>query len=138
MSSSIRRALEVSTLTVCGGAVGAGLVWIARGQLRIDVALIGWMVTFAGWFISARLSARSQRKMFLDGLINSARIDLINAIRSEQDWIRGVTGLGWKFQGEEHFRRLQPQSLQSDLQAAAHNRGLFADSLGSHESQNAR
>ena len=72
------------------------------------------MVTLVGWFISARLSSRSQRNLFLDGLINSARIDLINAIRGEQDWIRGVTGLGWKFQGEDHFRRFQPPNLQND------------------------
>src|SRR5690242_11422964 len=78
---------------VCG-VLGALLAWWIQRQLEPSAAIVGWMVTLVGWFVSARLGERAQRRMFLHQMINDARNQLIAAMRIEQDWVGGVQQLG--------------------------------------------
>ena len=93
------RVAAVLGLAAIGGAVGASLIWVATGQLGLSGALIGFVVTAIGWFISARLSERAQTRLFQHNIINTARLDLTQQIREEQEWIGKLLQLGFLYRG---------------------------------------
>jgi len=93
----------------CSALTALG-IWFFRGQILISGAIAGWMITLAGWFVSARLSQRAQRRMFLHGLLNDARKIVIEAVRIEQAWVGDVQQLGWTFQGQDIAQSVQPSN----------------------------
>lgn len=90
-------AVAIAGAVLCGG-LGAGLTWFALGQLQVSgsvlVAFLALVGTMTGWFVSARLSERAQRRMFLHGILNTARTEIVEVIRAGQDWSGRVSRIG--------------------------------------------
>ena len=110
------RVAIVLGLAAIGGAVGASLMWVATGQLRLSGAFIGFVGTAIGWFISARLSERAQTRLFQHNIINTARLDLTREIREEQEWIGKLLGLGFLYRGALINRKNQTAPLEASLE----------------------
>ena len=102
------RIAAVLGLAAVGGAIGASLIWVATGQLGLSGALIGFVVTAIGWFISARLSEHAQKRLLLHNIINTSRIELANQIRREQEWCNRVGTMGFLYQAQLDDRRRYP------------------------------
>jgi hypothetical protein len=93
-------------------AVVSSVLQATGAAASVVIAFIGWMLTTAGWFASARLSSISQERMFLHNVINAARLELVAEIRREQDWIQNVNGLAGKYQGAVLVRKYAPGNQQ--------------------------
>ena len=68
--------------------MGAVLAALAMGRLTpVSAAFMGWMLTLAGWMVSAWLSERAQRRMFLHNIINeeSKREASVAALEAIED-----------------------------------------------------
>ena len=103
----LRPLLRVSAFFVVGIVIGIGIrlgLPAASSIGPMGVAFIGWMLTLGGWFLGARLSERSQKRLFLHKVLDDARHKVVTAIRREQDWAREVNGLGWQFDGQRQMR----------------------------------
>jgi hypothetical protein len=61
------------------GAVGAGTA----------IALVGWLVTAIGWYVALR----NQRKIFVFQARNTARGELVSALREEQGTLSAIVAL---------------------------------------------
>jgi len=89
-------AAGIGLSTICG-ALGAVVTWWFLGQASISLGgaaiFVGWLVTLIGWFANARLSERAQRRMFRHNLVNTARGEIVKAVRETQDWLSQVNGL---------------------------------------------
>lgn len=96
-------------------AVVSSVLQATGAAASVVIAFIGWMLTTAGWFASARLSAASQERMFLHNVINAARLDLVAQIRREQDWIHSVDRLAGKYQSAVLVRKTAPGNQQHPL-----------------------
>lgn len=113
----IWRVAAALCVAVLGGAIGAALVWLSTGRITwsaAGVAVFGWLVTFAGWFISARLSERAQRRMFLHNLINTARGEIIGEIRAGQDWVTDLNSIAFRSRLALEKHKMLP--ISDDLQ----------------------
>ena len=98
--------VRITAFFIGGVVIGFG---IRRGLAEslvgpTGVAFIGWMLTLGGWFIGARLSERSQQRLFLHKVLDDARHKVVAAIRREEDWAREVSYLGFDFQGQRQMR----------------------------------
>jgi len=106
-------------LSAIGGALGAVGMWWFLGQASSSLAgaaiFIGWAVTLIGWFTSARLSEGSQERMFRHNLINTARIEIVKAIRAAEQWLGALEGrtiaLRIDFEHRKSIQRAQVEEL---------------------------
>jgi hypothetical protein len=92
-------------------------------HLTAIVASVGWMLTGGGWFVSQR----AQRKLFVSQVRNSARGEIVAALRTEQGVMRELHGavlsldVAYKYGGlpdrwNEVFEKLQMIVAKSDAQ----------------------
>jgi hypothetical protein len=106
----------VAAVSIPWGALGAAAVWWWRGQMQWSgdtiVASGAAMITLIGWFVTARMSDRSQRQLFLHHVINDARSIVVTAIRKDLDWSRAVAILWIQAKGQlaEDLRQ-QPRDV---------------------------
>jgi hypothetical protein len=65
---SNQRIAGALAIALVGGATGASVLLWAAGRVAITpglaVALVGWLLTLTGWFLTARLSIAAQEQMF--------------------------------------------------------------------------
>jgi hypothetical protein len=108
------RAVQAIFWGVLGGAIGATAEWVLARRLALSGLAIGWLLTLVGWFISARLSERAQRRMFLHNVINAARDAIVKEVRQEQDWVGAIQQIGFTLRGRLHNRQMFPRSPQEE------------------------
>lgn len=109
-------------LGVAGGAIGAVSMIVAKVGISqaVLIATIPWLLTTLGWIASARLSESAQRRMFRHNIVNTARGEIVRAIRAQGAWagslgVFGLTALsGW-----ERFIAGRPVAI--DIRAFAQN-----------------
>ncbi|MGH9220908.1 MAG: hypothetical protein ACRD1W_16505, partial [Vicinamibacterales bacterium] len=104
----------ILALSIIGGAIGAVGAWFAFGYFpaATAVAAFALSLTIIGWMASSYLSEEAQRRMFRHNLINTARIEIVKAIRDNQGWLSELEGFTMALRiGFEHRKHIQGASV---------------------------
>ncbi len=86
--------------------------------IPLGLAIVGWILTGLGWFISHRSTLTAQKDSFRQTILNEGRIEIVKAIRAYQGWLTEiyskVVSPPQNSAGIEEYARLLGSSASTD------------------------